>query len=488
MAYRNRSASPGHETLAGTARLLAAEALIFPTGLVTAAFLTRRLGADGYGVFGLAALTVTWVQWAAVSLLSRATILSVRQAVEWKPLASRILQLHLAAGLAGTAGLWIAAPLVAELLRVPSLSGYLRIFAADVALFVYSNGHRNVVTGLGRFGHRARIVAARSLARMALVIVLVGMGLSIQGAILASIGASVIELLVASRYDRPRLFARPEVSARPFLLSAAPLVAGALALRVVQDADLFALKALGASTAEAGYYAAARNLSVAPLVFAAAFAPLILSTLVRLARDGEVEHARMMARDAERLTLALAPFAALAAGAAGGIVGTVFGPGFAPAAPVLPWLMFAGVAGSVLATGGMILIAGGRLHAQARILVGLIPLAIGGHLWAIPRFGAIGAARVTTFAMVAGAALTLAAVARMWRVRPPAATLLRIAIVSLGVGLAARYLPAGGWGLIGGLAVLAAAIPVALVALGEFDRREIESARSAILPRRGDGR
>ena len=97
MAYRNRSGSPGHETLAGTVRLLAAEALVFPTGLVTAAYLTRRLGADGYGVFSLAALIITWVQWSAVSLLSRSTILSVRQAVDWKPLGTRILQIHLAA-------------------------------------------------------------------------------------------------------------------------------------------------------------------------------------------------------------------------------------------------------------------------------------------------------------------------------------------------------------------------------------------------------
>ena len=486
MAYRNRSGSPGHETLAGTVRLLAAEALVFPTGLVTAAYLTRRLGADGYGVFSLAALIVTWVQWSAVSLLSRSTILSVRQAVDWKPLGTRILQIHLAAGLLGAAGVWVAAPLVADVLSVPSLSGYLRIFAADVAVFVYSHGHRNIVTGLRRFGHRAWSVATRWVSRMVLMILLVGMGLSITGAILAAIGASALELLVARRYDRAPLFARSSVSSRPFLLTAAPLVVGALALRVVQDADLFALKALGASTAAAGFYAAARNLSVAPLVFAAAFAPLILSTLVRLTRDGETEHARGMGRDAERLTLVLVPFAALVSGASDGIVGLVFGPGFELAAPVLSWLIFAGVAGTVMAIGGVILIAGGKLDSQARILVALIPLAIGGHLWAIPRFGALGAARVSTFAMVAGSLLTLAAVARMWRVWPPAGTLVRVAIVSLGAGLAAHAWPATGWRLIGELALLGAAIPAAFVALGEFDRRELEVAWNAVFQRRSD--
>lgn len=484
MAYRNRSGSAGHETLAGTVRLLAAEALIFPTGLVTAAFLTRRLGADGYGVFSLAALIVTWIQWGAGSLLSRSTILSIRQTIDWKPLATRILQIHLAAGLLGAAGLWVAAPLAAEVLSVPSLSGYLRIFAVDIVFFVYAHGHRNIVTGIGDYGHRARAVATRWISRMVLVIVLVGMGLSIRGAILAAIGASILELLVARRYDRAPLFARSTVSSRPFLLAAAPLVVGALALRVVQDADLFALKALGASTAEAGFYAAARNLSVAPLVFAAAFAPLVLSTLARLTRDGEIEHARGMARDAERLALALVPFAALVAAASGGIVDLVFGPGFEPAAPVLSWLIFAGVAATVLSIGGVILVAGGRLEVQARILVALIPVVIGGHLWAIPRFGALGAARVSTFSLLAGMALTMAAVAHMWRVWPPAMTLVRLTLVSLAAWWTAHAWPADGWRLVGQLAGLSAAIPVALVALGEFDRRELAVGWGALFPGR----
>src|SRR5688500_3717834 len=121
MGYRDRSASPGQKTLAGTMRVLAAEALVFPTGVVTAAWLSRRLGADGYGVFSLAALIVTWIQWSMVSLFSRPTILSIRETPRWKPLATRILQLHLATGVLATAALWVLAPVVATALSVPAL-------------------------------------------------------------------------------------------------------------------------------------------------------------------------------------------------------------------------------------------------------------------------------------------------------------------------------------------------------------------------------
>ncbi|HJU86583.1 MAG TPA: oligosaccharide flippase family protein, partial [Gemmatimonadota bacterium] len=471
MGYRDRSSSPGQQTLAGTVRVLGAEALVFPTGVITAAWLTRRLGADGYGVFSLAALIVTWVEWSVVSLFSRSTILTIREAVRWKPLATRILQLHLAFGVLAAAALWLVAPSVAAVLSVPALGGYLRLFAVDVAVFVYAHGHRNIATGRGRFGLRARAVATRWLSRMVLMIVLVGLGLSIRGAILASIGASLLELLMARRYDRPPVLARSEVSSRPFLATAAPLLVAAMALRVVQDADLFTLKALGGSTAEAGFYAAARNLSLAPTVFAAAFAPLILSTLVRLAREGEIDHARELARDALRLTLLLVPFTAAAAGAAGGIVELVFGAEFAPAGPILSRLLFAGAAVTVMAVGGTILIAGGRLDRQAVILVSLVPAAIGGHLWAIPRFGPIGAAWVSTCVMVAGALLTAGAIARMWDIRPPLASVARIALVSLAAGLGARAWPAAGWQLIAQLALIGAAIPPALVAMGEVSRR-----------------
>jgi O-antigen/teichoic acid export membrane protein len=485
--HRDRSAEAGRQTLAGTVRVLAAEALVFPTGLVTAAFLTRWLGADGYGVFSLAALVVAWLQWAVVSLLARSTIVSIRGAAEWKPLATRILQLHLALGLLTAALLWLAAPLVARALALPSLAFYLRLFAVDLPLFVYAHGHRNSATGLGGFGHRARIVATRWIARMALIVLLVGLGWSVTGAIVASIGASALELLVARRYDRAPLFTRPAVSSRPFLAATAPLLVAALALRVLQDADLFALKALGASAAEAGFYAAARNLSLATTVFAAAFSPLILSTLARLVAEGDLDHARDMSRDALRLALLLLPFAALAAGSSEGIVQLVFGPDFAAAAPLLARLLFAGVAVAVMSVAGTILIAGGRLSRPGWILAALVPLTIAGHVWAIPRYGAIGAAWVSTGAMVAGAALTLLAVARMWGVVPPAASVARIALVGLAAGIAARAWSPSGWALVAELALLAAAIPVALIALGEFSPRELAVARNAIWPpRRAD--
>jgi O-antigen/teichoic acid export membrane protein len=45
----------------GTIRVFLGEMLLVPTGLVTAAFLTRKLAPEGYGLFAVAATLVAWI-------------------------------------------------------------------------------------------------------------------------------------------------------------------------------------------------------------------------------------------------------------------------------------------------------------------------------------------------------------------------------------------------------------------------------------------
>ena len=58
----------------GTLSVMAAEALALPVALLLAAFVTRRLGPSGYGLFVLASSLVAWVEWTSSAVLSRAVI------------------------------------------------------------------------------------------------------------------------------------------------------------------------------------------------------------------------------------------------------------------------------------------------------------------------------------------------------------------------------------------------------------------------------
>ena len=303
--YHSTAIPAGRHTLEGVIRVFLAEALMLPTGLLTLAFLTRRLGTGNYGLFTLAATVVTWIEWSVSSVFARAAYKSVGEAADWRPVGTTVVRLHLAVGVAVMLLLVLLAGPIATLLGEPTLTNYLRLFAVDIPIFTLAHAHRHILIGIGGYRQRAVLSAGRWLTRLGLVVVFVSLGLSVRGAILGSIGASVVELAIARWHIRPPLFRRSTFPARQLWGYAMPLFLFAVSMRLFDKMDLFVLKALGASAAQAGVYGAAQNLSVVPGIFALSFAPLLLATLTRLLRDGHEEHARAMARDSLRLVLLL---------------------------------------------------------------------------------------------------------------------------------------------------------------------------------------
>ena len=85
---------PGRHMLDGTIRVFLAEALFPVTALITAAFLTRRLGPGGYGLLILTATLVGWVELVINSMFSRATIKFVSEAKDWRPIGTALLHRH----------------------------------------------------------------------------------------------------------------------------------------------------------------------------------------------------------------------------------------------------------------------------------------------------------------------------------------------------------------------------------------------------------
>jgi len=118
----------------GSIRVFLAEALFPLTALITTAFLTRRLGPEGYGLLVLAATLVVSVEVSINSLFSRAAIKFVGDAEDWRPIGSAIARLHLiVSGSAAGLLVLLSVPL-AQLLNEPALAGYLRLFALDIPL------------------------------------------------------------------------------------------------------------------------------------------------------------------------------------------------------------------------------------------------------------------------------------------------------------------------------------------------------------------
>jgi O-antigen/teichoic acid export membrane protein len=477
LSSSSQTESRFHRTADGTIWTFLAEALILPTGLVTAAYLTRTLGPDGYGLFSLASTLIVFIGGTAVALFSRGAIKLVAEADDWRPVATTIMRMHLACGVVAMFVVILLAQPIALVLDEPRLTFYLVLFSLEPLLLVLARAHRSVLIGTGRFREQAVPLAIRQFARLVLIVAFVESGLSIAGAVLGLVGASLVELVVYRRYVRPRIFPASDYPARRVWSEATPIFFAALCLSLFARIDLFALTALGLPTSEAGYFAAAQNLSIVPGLFAVSFTPLLLSTLSTMRRDGEHEHARVMSRDALRLVCGMLPFAALVAGASAEIVQLLFGSRFAPTGPILEWLIFGKVAGAMISVVFVLLIALERPALSVALAAPMLAAAIAGHVLLIPRFGAIGAAWVTTVLEGAGALAALTAVYAVSRVRLPMRTVARTVLIGVAAWLAAALWPASELWLVAKLTLIACGIVAAYALLGEFNPTEIAWAR-----------
>jgi O-antigen/teichoic acid export membrane protein len=469
--------------LDGSVRILLAEGLILPTGLITAFVLTHYLGPTKYGLFTLTSMTVTWIEFCITSFFARTTIKLIGEAEDWRPWGVNIVRMHLLTG--GVAGLllWGCSSKIAQLMSEPALTGYLRLLSLDIPLFSLATAHRNILVGMHKYRERAVATAGRLITRLLLMVVLVAWGFSVEGAIWATIGASLFDLMLARRHARAPLWGAFPVETRQIWHFALPLFLAGISLTIFERLDLFMLKALGATAALAGMYGAAQNLTIIPALLGVALAPVLLAALTHAIRAGEFSLARDLARDAIRFSICLLPFAALISGCASAIVALVVGRSFAPTASFLSLLIFAGFARLLLAVASAALIAANKPGSVLALTGTLVPIGSVAHFVAISRWGASGASWVTTVLSVLAAAASVGAVCVAWKIQPSHITLIRSALISALTYLAAVAWPATGLMLLVKLVAISGLILAAYISAGEFDKNEISSLCSLVRPK-----
>ncbi|MEM9945858.1 MAG: oligosaccharide flippase family protein [Cyanobacteria bacterium P01_D01_bin.36] len=474
------STQTNRQILDGTVWVFLAEGLILPTGLITAGFLTRQLGPEGYGLFTLASIIVAWVEWSITSIFSRTTIKFVGESEDWRPIGALVVQLHLAASVGVLLVLWLLAPAIANSLNEPLLASYLRLFAIDIPLFSLASAQRNILIGMGGFRQRALATAGRWTIRMALIVLLVSIGFSVPGAIVGSIGASLTEFVITHYFAPTPWLKRSHFPIRPMFGYAIPLFAFAMVMRFYDKLDLLMLKVMGGSAEQSGIYGAAQNLAFIPTILSISFSPLLLSSLSRLLAAGELTSAKQLARHALRLVLCLLPVGTITVATAPAIVDLVYGDEFAPTAPILSLLIFSALGLMVVSVGTTILIAAERPKWPVAVAAPMLPLALWGHSLLIPRLNAMGAAWITTLVAALGAVAMIVAVYCRWRILPPLLTVGRSLLVGAMVYALALAWPVAGLLVLLKLTLLALSIPVLFALIGEFDRSELTLVRSMV--------
>jgi O-antigen/teichoic acid export membrane protein len=470
----NRKYVPNaRHTLDGTIWNFLGDGLALPMGFLVSVFLTRSLGPAGYGVYVLVTGIVLWVESSITGLFSRATVKMIGEAEDWRSVGAGILRFYLLTGMGVSLLFCLLAKPLAVLMGEPSIAGYLVLFAIDIPISSLAQAHRNMLVGTGRFRHRALGASGRWISRFILIVVLVGLGFSIPGAIVGNICASLVDLAIGRFFIRPALSPVSGFPFRRFWSYALPLFLSSICLGIYAKIDLFALKALGGTAAQAGLYGAAQNLALIPGVFVMSFSPLMLATLSRTLHVGGVREAKETARYAMRAVFVFLPVTGMLAGGAPGIVRLLFGSQYADAAPLFSILIVGAGAQAMISIAVVILISMEKPSLTFYLTAPLVLLALFGHLLMIPPMGPRGAAFVTTACSFAGALAMCLAVYRRWRVFPSLRTVTRSILIFSAAYAATLFWPSAGLLLVAQLLAVGAAIVPGFYLTGEFSSGEM---------------
>lgn len=128
-----------------------------------------------------------------------------------------------------------------------------------------------------------------------------------------------------------------------------------------------------------------------------------------------------------------------------------------------------------------ILIGAGRSTWSVGLILGMLAVALVGHLVAIPRWGPLGAAAVTSAVTSLGALGGGLAVYQVWGIRPPAASLVRAGALCVAAFGLTQAWSSPGLEVVLKLAGMVLLVGVAYVGFGEFSAAELLAA----LPRAG---
>jgi O-antigen/teichoic acid export membrane protein len=482
------AADRGRQTAIGTLQNLGAQFVALSTGFATTVFLTRRLGPELYGEYSVAFGIVLWIELVAGSILGSTTVRLVAETDNWEAVLSRLAQIQTLISVGAAALLVAIAPTLAARLNAPGLGLYLRLYALEIPLFVLGSIHRSTLIGQCAFGRGAIVTVVYWLSRIALMLVLVGLGLSITGAVLANVGAAALQLAAARAFVRPNVLrgASARIPLRRIAHYALPLATHSMATLLYTKGDLLIVKASATVEGAAGLYGAANDLAMVPVSFLVGSAmSLLLATLTQMWEREQSVGAQSMVEQALRLALCLLPFAALASATAPGIVTLAYGDSYLPASPLLAVMSFAAVGYAVMSIGTRTLIASDRPGLVLVVTLALAALALPAYLILTPRFGPIGTAAARTAVTGLGAIVLLGFLGRNFGVRLSQATVWRTGLTTAIAYAASSLWQTSGLLVILELTVLSSGIVACLFLLGVLTERDLQFALSLLRPKPG---
>ncbi len=400
---------------------IAAQALVTLAGYVTAVVLARELGPAVFGAYSIIySLLLTTEVVGRLGVPQALIKLSAQQnegraAVELAgaltSLAIYILLFIL---------FWLSAPFLADLMSSPGGGWYYRLAALDLPFFgLYFIGIA-ILNGRQQFQLTALVTSIYAVSKILAVLVVVMIGATIEGALIANVAASIVSVVVAVSligWIDPRL---DRTALRKIIHLAIPLSVRGASNQILAGIGLWAIGMAGVAVAAdvKGYFAASLSISRIPTILSIGVAEILIAMVAASLGRGAREEARSIVHAVSRaMMILLLPAALGIIVEAAEIMRLVFSDDYAEGANFLAIL----VVGQGLGFTFMVVLSCalvGASRAGWAVWSGAIGVAaaISAMLILLPLYGATGSAIATTIGCCAGAVV---AGWQTWRIVGP---------------------------------------------------------------------
>jgi len=467
-------------TARGTVLLMIAKGLFLAGNVVIHIFLGRTLGPGDYGLYGLAMSVLLWfevtvnsaVPWAISKVIS-----------ERKTLARTVFlqgtTLQLVFSLTILILFLILSPTLARALGEGTVKALLWWAALDIPFFALFSICLTYFNGLQQFGRQGVVLTCRILFKTVATVLLVTVGLSVRGALLANVLGSVAALVLGlylirlpqPSEDRIRLIDRVLSFGVPYTLFL-------LSAQLLLNVDLWSVKILMREASSAGFYTSAQTISRVPYFLFLGLTAALFPALSKSTSRGQADASRLQIKQAVRLlALTLLPAGAIISSDPQAVVGLIYGIHFSPAVLPLAVLIWGMILFTVFFTLALIISVAGKPLTALRYSLMLILVDVLLNRTLVPRAELLGAALATTITAFLGTALLGSLVFRQFQVLIPGKSLAKMLFIAALIFGLSVLVPLEGPFFVLKCLFLSALYMGSLVILGEVGQEDFRRIR-----------
>lgn len=475
----NRDTSSGPPTTAGrgTVQMLVARMVFLVAGFFVSVILARGLGPVQFGIYGVVMSLLLWFEMILAAGVPGATTKLLHEhpdeTQQVEQTAHAVMLLWCVPLFVGS---WLIAPRLAAWFGFSTEGALFRLAILDLPLMAVYLAYQGILTGHRFFGAVAACLIIHTTSKLVGILILLGFGLSVFGALIAHVAATVAVLVYLLIRHPIRRAAPSSRMIRTMIGVALPMGAYLVALQILLGAGLWLLKAMETDAGETvGYYVAALNVTRVLTVVPSVVTGVVFTSLAWAIAHSDRKKIRDFIEGATRFGLVLlAPGCTLIMIDAEGIMALLFSDVYRPGGTTLRYQT---VGFGALAFFDILfhaLMAAGAFRQSAAIVVALIPALLVATYLLIGYLGGAGAALALAGTIVAGTVLAAVLVYRRFGTIARPATVVRVTMATLVMGLTAGFVQADGIWLAPKFLVLLAAYVVLLVVMREITSEDLK--------------